>query len=156
PDAQGQPRQALGNRHAGPGRQADRDRGDRSPDGRSLLVERQLPSFPFSKPVSAGLIREIAFENSYREPRTREITRSRPKVLWLIDYHRNRHGCPQRRSMSACYGKPMMTATATERSALGLSHRGGGEVNTFGVSAPKVRRRHILFFPAFLSKSGRR
>jgi hypothetical protein len=48
------------------------------------------PSFPFSKPISEGLIREIAFENDYRESRTRAITRSRPKLLGLIDYHRLR------------------------------------------------------------------
>jgi hypothetical protein len=48
------------------------------------------PRFSFSNPISARLIREIAFENGYREPRTREITWSRPKVLSLIAYHRLR------------------------------------------------------------------
>jgi hypothetical protein len=48
------------------------------------------PRFLFSKPVSTWLIRENAFENGYREPRTREVTMSRPKVLGLLDYHRLR------------------------------------------------------------------
>ena len=57
---------------------------------RTWLEAPVSPHFPFSKPVSAGLIREDAFENGYREPRTREITRPRPKVLGLLDYHRLR------------------------------------------------------------------
>ena len=48
------------------------------------------PCFVFSKPVSEGLIRELTFENGYRESRAREITRSHPNVLGLLDYHRLR------------------------------------------------------------------
>src|SRR5262249_23805564 len=46
--------------------------------------------FAFSKPVSEGLNREIAFENGYREVRTRRIAWSLPKVLGLLDYRRLR------------------------------------------------------------------
>ena len=46
------------------------------------------PCFAFSTPVSEGLIRELAFKNSYRKSRAHEITRSHPKVLGLLDYHR--------------------------------------------------------------------
>jgi hypothetical protein len=46
------------------------------------------PCFAFSKPVSEGLIRELAFKNGYRESRAREITRSHPKVLRLLDHLR--------------------------------------------------------------------
>jgi hypothetical protein len=45
---------------------------DRNP--RTWLGAPVPPRFPFSKPVSAVLIREIAFENGHREPRTWEIT----------------------------------------------------------------------------------
>ena len=50
--------------------------------------------FTFSKPVFEGLIREIAFENGYREPRARRIASSLPKVLGLLDYRRSREGLP--------------------------------------------------------------
>ncbi len=46
PGDQGQPGQALGDRHAGPRRQAGRHRGHRHPGRRPLLVERQLPTRP--------------------------------------------------------------------------------------------------------------
>ena len=52
------------------------------------------PRFPFSKPVSSRLIPKIAFENDYRESRTRGIMRSDPKILELLDYHSSREGLP--------------------------------------------------------------
>ncbi len=48
PGDQGQPGQALGDRHAGPRRQAGRHRGHRRPGRRSLLAQRQLPAPPCS------------------------------------------------------------------------------------------------------------
>ena len=46
--------------------------------------------FPFSKPVSAGLIQEDAFEKHYRESRTRGNTRTYPQLSGLLDTHRLR------------------------------------------------------------------
>ena len=44
------------------------------------------PLFSFSKPVSERLIREVTFQNGYRESRSCEITWFDPKVLWALDY----------------------------------------------------------------------
>ena len=52
------------------------------------------PRFPFSKPISDGLNREITFENGYRESRSREISRSRRKGLAVLGNHRSREGLP--------------------------------------------------------------
>ena len=48
------------------------------------------PRFVFSKPVSDELIREISFENGYRESRSRGISRSRRKSLAVLGNHRSR------------------------------------------------------------------
>ena len=67
------------------------------------------PCFAFSKPVSEGLIRELAFKNGYRESRAREITRSHPKVLGLLDYHRlgERPAREDRCFFLRCYRNPI-------------------------------------------------
>jgi hypothetical protein len=49
------------------------------------LRPRFFPRFAFSKPLSEGLIRDIAFESGYREPKAREIAWSLPKSLALLD-----------------------------------------------------------------------
>src|SRR4051812_42499400 len=47
-------------------------------------------AFSFSKPVSESWIREVAFENIYREPRAREITGYCQNLLGLLGYRRLR------------------------------------------------------------------
>src|SRR5262249_19736707 len=74
-----------------------RRRDGRGPGGVPISTEKKQRTwlqdpvsrrFAFSKPVSEGLIRELAFKNSYRELKAREIAGSDPKVLAVLDYRR--------------------------------------------------------------------
>src|SRR5262249_30711346 len=76
--------------------------------------------FPFSKLVSEGLNREISFENTYRESKSRGISWMRHKCLAILDYHRLRRPVPANDS-SPAFARPFPIIRLTPWHARRLS-----------------------------------
>ena len=77
--------------------------------------------FTFSKPVFDGLIRELAFESGYREPRARRIAWSLPEGLGTsrLPSFTRRLAWEDRCFLLRCYRKPrtLSPAMASRRSS---------------------------------------